>query len=39
MIHHKDLDHQIKVFKVVVSNWCSNQTLQSIENLGSIDKV
>jgi transcriptional regulator with XRE-family HTH domain len=38
-IHQKDLAQQIGVSKVTVSYWCNNQTLPSIETLGSIAKV
>jgi transcriptional regulator with XRE-family HTH domain len=38
-MHQKDLAQQIGVSKVTVSYWCNNQTLPSIETLGSIDKV
>jgi transcriptional regulator with XRE-family HTH domain len=35
-MHQKDLALQIGVSKVTVSYWCNNQTLLSIETLGSI---
>ncbi len=38
-IQQKDLAQQIGVSKVTVSYWCSNQTMPSIETLGSIAKV
>jgi DNA-binding XRE family transcriptional regulator len=38
-MHQKDLAQQIGVSKVTVSYWCNNQTLPSIETLGSIAKV
>ena len=38
-IRQKDLALQIGVSKVTVSYWCNNQTLPSIETLGSIAKV
>jgi putative transcriptional regulator len=38
-IQQKDLAELIGVSKVTVSYWCNNQTLPSIETLGSIAKV
>jgi transcriptional regulator with XRE-family HTH domain len=38
-MHQKDLAQQIGVSKVTVSYWCNNQTLPSIETLGSIARV
>ena len=38
-IPQKNLAQQVGVSKVTMSYWCSNQTMPSIETLGSIAKV